>query len=74
MMNTPNRTVSPDHIFVSLLMILVGLLTVVLNMPTLGLNLFVGFGIVLTVAGTGIAFWEVKHHPNVENCPSPEGC
>gem|GEM_PF-3953586 len=74
MMNTHNRSVSPDHIFVSLLMILVGLMTIVLNMPTKGLSLFVGFGIVLTLAGMGTAIWEVKQQEPVDNCPTPEGC
>ena len=74
MINAHNRSVSPDHIFISLLMMLVGLLTIVLNMPTKGLTLFVGFGIVLALAGMGTAIWEVRQHPPVDNCPTPEGC
>ena len=71
MMNTRNRTVSPDHIFISLLLMLVGLLTIVLNMPAAGINLFVGFGIVLALAGMGTAIWEIRQHPPVDNCPTP---
>lgn len=68
MMNTHNRSVSPDHIFVSLLMILVGLLTIVLNMPASGLNIFVGLGAALTLIGMGTGIWEVRQHPPVDNC------
>ena len=74
MMNTHNRSVSPDHIFVSLLMMLVGLLTIVLNMPASGINLIVVLGVALTVIGTGTAIWEVKNHPPIDNCPDPEAC
>ena len=69
MMNSNTGPVSRDHLFISLFLILVGLLFIVLNMPLKGINAFVALGTVLSVSGL-VTSYRVFKASQMDNCAS----